>query len=59
MSYITCPECGDEYFLNHIKLPVREKGDNVACSICHTVLHSWGKGTDDYTLYQSSNIKDG
>lgn len=50
MSYITCPHCGSEYWLEHIKLPMKDNGDYVSCSKCGTILHQWGKGTDDYSL---------
>ena len=53
MGYITCPKCGTEYYLRHIKYPVKDDGGSVQCQGCKTTLYSWGKGTDDYILVRA------
>ncbi|PEO34050.1 hypothetical protein [Bacillus toyonensis] len=49
MSDITC-SCGKEYYLEHIKIPIREKAETLRCHKCNRELYSVDKGTDHYNL---------
>lgn len=50
MSRITCTYCGKEYYLEHKKIPIREKAETLDCRKCNRELYSVDKGTNHYIL---------
>ncbi|MEJ9302020.1 hypothetical protein ABEW33_23350 [Priestia megaterium] len=56
MSDIICSECKTEYFLNHFKMPSKDKGDTLHCK-CGKELFSYSKGTDNYSLEEVEEYK--
>jgi predicted Zn finger-like uncharacterized protein len=57
IGWVTCPNCKEEFYIEHIKFPFTDYGSSLECTKCGTTLHSWGKGTDDYNLYTKEQIK--
>ncbi|MCU7711134.1 hypothetical protein OK414_03640 [Priestia sp. JV24] len=51
MRDIICSKCNTEYFLQHFKMPLKDKGDTLYCK-CGNELYSYDKGTDDYNLIE-------
>jgi ssDNA-binding Zn-finger/Zn-ribbon topoisomerase 1 len=57
IGWVKCPQCGEEYYIKHIKFPFKDDGSSLECLKCNTTLHRWGKGTDDYVLRTKEDMK--